>query len=214
MPTWFSGLMDWPVAYNIFHGFVSGKKEWYLRQELQRRQHAEPLKVIDVGCGPGTNARLFQDKTRFDYLGLDINPDYIRQAVRKYRLAFECADITHGWNPGKRFDVVLINSVLHHLSDTEAAAVLSAAADCLDPAGRCLVMDMIYPDIRTIFNSVRRILIRLDRGKFCRRAAQLESLLTSNFRYQRVEIFYLKPFFIPLWEMRLYVCTSGPTELS
>ena len=37
--------------------------------------------VLDVGCGPGTNAPHF---AHADYLGVDINPSYVATAARRY----------------------------------------------------------------------------------------------------------------------------------
>jgi len=206
MPAWFSGLMDQPLIYSLFHGVVSGKKSWHLRRELARDTTVTPLRVIDVGCGPGTNAHLFKDRARFDYLGVDINPDYIEKARRKHGLAFECVDITAGWKPETQFDVVLINSVLHHIPDELTAALLKACAQCMESSGRCLVMDMVYPREKTIFNAHRRMLIGMDRGEFCRTEEKLEAALLANFKFRRVEKFFLRLFFVPLWDMRLYVC--------
>ena len=39
-------------------------------------------RVLDVGCGPGTNAKYF---THTQYLGVDINEDYVQDARRRYR---------------------------------------------------------------------------------------------------------------------------------
>jgi ubiquinone/menaquinone biosynthesis C-methylase UbiE len=205
MSVWFSGLLDRPLFYNVFHGIVSGNKERYLRQELARDTKLRPLKVVDVGCGPGTNARLFLDEARFDYYGVDINPEYIHQAQQKFPLKFECVDITKQWMPETHFDIVLINSVLHHLTDGQADAVLAASVSRLEPDGRCLVMDMVYPNQKSIFNAHRRMLIHMDRGKYARTEAVLEELLKQHFQFRRVRPFYLRQLWVPLWDMRLYV---------
>ena len=41
--------------------------------------------VLDVACGPGTNAPHFR---HCDYLGLDINPEYTRRATARYGMRF------------------------------------------------------------------------------------------------------------------------------
>ena len=46
-----------------------------------RRLHGHPeMRVLDVGCGPGTNAAHFR---AMHYTGVDINPDYIASAQRR-----------------------------------------------------------------------------------------------------------------------------------
>ena len=49
---------------------------------------ARVRRVLDVGCGPGTNAARFEAA---EYVGLDINPGYVAFARRKYRGSFEVA---------------------------------------------------------------------------------------------------------------------------
>ena len=43
---------------------------------------ASVRRVLDVGCGPGTNTRYFEHA---DYLGLDINRGYIESARRRFK---------------------------------------------------------------------------------------------------------------------------------
>src|SRR5512141_493278 len=70
-------------------------------------------RVIDVGCGPGTNARHFAS---MDYTGLDINEGYIADARRRYGRDFRVADVTR-FVPGtiEPGDMILLNSLLHHI---------------------------------------------------------------------------------------------------
>ena len=84
--------------------------------------------------------------------------------------------------------------------------MLAAAARCLSPTGRCIVLDMVLPDRPALSNAHRRLLIRMDRGEHCRKLQGLENLLTKYFRFRRAEQFYLKLVLIPLWDMRLFVC--------
>ena len=39
-------------------------------------------RVLDVGCGPGTNTHYFEDA---GYLGIDINRSYVDSARRRHR---------------------------------------------------------------------------------------------------------------------------------
>src|SRR5215204_879708 len=68
-------------------------------------------RVLDVGCGPGTNARHF---AHADYLGIDINPAYVESARRRYGRAFEVHDVCrYEVADESRYDFVLVNSFLH-----------------------------------------------------------------------------------------------------
>src|ERR1700693_4882903 len=67
-------------------------------------------RVLDVGCGPGTNTHHF---AKSDYLGVDLNERYIRTARRRHGRNFVAADVrSYRANPGDRFDLILVNSFL------------------------------------------------------------------------------------------------------
>ena len=78
-----SGLLGWlkvPSIYNIFLAAVGGNE---LRRKLIEN-HVRARsgdKVIDIGCGSAEVLRYLPD---VDYIGIDINPDYIAFARRTY----------------------------------------------------------------------------------------------------------------------------------
>jgi ubiquinone/menaquinone biosynthesis C-methylase UbiE len=78
-----SGLLGWlkvPSVYNVFSAAVGGN---VLRRSLiQNHVRAKPGdKVIDIGCGSAQVLRYLPD---VDYIGIDINQDYIAFARRTY----------------------------------------------------------------------------------------------------------------------------------
>ena len=85
-----------------------------------------PARVLDLGCGGGDLivrlARLaVHDGLDVEWIGAD--PDWRAIAVAQERRApgvsFRCADAATLRAEGARFDAVLSNHVLHHLSDGE-----------------------------------------------------------------------------------------------
>src|SRR6202040_4264101 len=96
------------------------------------RRHNDVSKVsrvLDVGCGPGTNARHF---SHADYLGLDLNPAYVEYARRRYSNRCELADVTHYSAPSSEpFDFVLVNSLLHHIDAPNTRRLLAHLATLL-----------------------------------------------------------------------------------
>src|SRR6516225_9538543 len=80
-------------------------------------------RVLDVGCGPGTNTHHF---VKADYIGIDWNDDYIRYARRRHDRNFLVADVaTYTVAPGERFDFILLNSFLHHVDPLSARRILT-----------------------------------------------------------------------------------------
>ncbi|TMP94117.1 MAG: class I SAM-dependent methyltransferase, partial [Verrucomicrobia bacterium] len=115
-----AGLLRWlkvPFVYNLFQGVVGGNA---LRRKIIRNHvRARPGdKVIDIGCGP---AQALQSLPQVEYLGLDINPDYIAFARRAYgdKGTFVVGN-TQSLRGDSRFkdaDIVIAIAVLHHLDD-------------------------------------------------------------------------------------------------
>ena len=203
-----SKLFNLPAVYRSFHTLISGAKITHLRRHLLSLALDRPIRVIDLGCGPGTNAGLFADKNRYIYLGIDISSSYIRQATKKYALDFECADVTKLSHRKGKFDIVLINSVMHHLSPDDAKQVLKSAAGLLDAGGECLVLDMVRDRDRKMGSIVQRALIHLDRGRYCRTVDQLMAELSEHLRIARVQTFNIRLFGILLWDLRLLVARN------
>ena len=206
-----SRVLDSPVLYSWFHAIFSGDKATYLRQYLESKR-STVLKVLDLGCGPGTNAPLFLDHSKYNYTGVDINPAYISTASRRFALKFICADIATLKTAGEKYDIVLINSVLHHLTDGEVHHVLQAASELTVPGGECAVLDMIHPPHLGLRTALQAVLIRLDRGRFCRSLSTLEALLSRHLKIDDVQPFSIRAGGILLWDLRLFVCHRKSSE--
>ncbi|MFS0865846.1 methyltransferase domain-containing protein [Microbacterium sp. 179-B 1A2 NHS] len=85
-----------------------------------------PARVLDVGSGGGdVVARLAElaerDGLEVEWLGIDPDPRALAVAQERARpgVSFACTDAAGLAATGARFDAVLSNHVLHHLSDAE-----------------------------------------------------------------------------------------------
>lgn len=152
-------------------------------------------RVLDVGCGPGTNAAEFED---VDYLGVDINPSYVAYAKKKFGPRFAVADVRcdpidgHG-----TYDFVLLNSLLHHLDDAAATSLLESLRRFVSNDGHLHVVELVLPSGR----GVPRLLARSDRGAYPRSLSAWRTLLTRYF-----DDVVFEPFAVPtrgpmLWSM-------------
>jgi len=74
-------LLAIPYLYNFFQAFVGkfGLTRSYLFSNYL--PYCPGIKVLDLGCGPGTCSYLFKPE---DYTGIDIDSDYIDFARNKY----------------------------------------------------------------------------------------------------------------------------------
>ena len=138
----------------------------FVRQKFapveRRIRHAAIGRVLDVGCGPGTNAAHF---AAADYVGIDINEEYLAVARSKYPGQFIQADLSSAdLSQLGSFKTILVNSFLHHLPDAAVDRLLAQLAGLLDVGGRVHVLELVRPDRP----SLPSIMARLDRGRYAR----------------------------------------------
>jgi SAM-dependent methyltransferase len=152
-------------------------------------------RVLDVGCGPGTNAGLFAGT---DYLGIDINPNYIESARRKHGRKFVVADVTT-YDDGAlgKFDFILINSFLHHLNDEDAHKILARVAQLLTGDGHAHILELVSPQD----HSIAQFLVRADRGKHSRPIEGWRRIFDQHFNVIVFEAYSLNLLGIKLWNM-------------
>jgi SAM-dependent methyltransferase len=151
-------------------------------------------RVLDVGCGPGTNTPQF---AHTDYLGIDHNPRYLEHARRRYGRDFLVADIAH-WPlaPTARFDFVLINSFLHHVDTPSARRILAQLHALLTDDGHVHIIDLVLPERP----SLARFLARQDRGGFARPLREWQGIFGEMFETVVFEPFRLTGLGATLWE--------------
>jgi ubiquinone/menaquinone biosynthesis C-methylase UbiE len=110
-------------------------------------------RALDIGTGPGQIViKLAQRLTRWKFIGVDRSPGMIAQARENLaaaggelagRVEFQVADGIRLAFPDKSFDLVLCNSVLHHLAEPEK--LLSEMARLASPSGAILLRDLRRP---------------------------------------------------------------------
>ncbi len=110
------------------------------------KQHGGPgVSVLDIGCGQGRDALLFA-RTGCTVVGIDhsaVGIEQLRAIARSegLDLTAEVADMTT-YRAETRFDIVILDRVLHMVPDTTTrSAVMAAAAAAVRPGGRILVAD-------------------------------------------------------------------------
>jgi ubiquinone/menaquinone biosynthesis C-methylase UbiE len=181
--------LDNPFLFNLVQFGISGT------QNKTRRLIRESLKLkagerlLDVCCGTGE----FANVALGEYLGIDINPQYIGYAENKFgsggghpERKFVAQDISgvefrreHGTFP----KAMLINS-MHHLSVAENEAVLEGVARVTTE--RFVIIDM-NP---TPGNPLSRFLAKQDRGQYIRPLAEQVALAKKYFRVEKAETYY------------------------
>ncbi|MGA2511514.1 MAG: class I SAM-dependent methyltransferase [Candidatus Acidiferrales bacterium] len=110
-------------------------------------------RALDIGTGPGQIViKLARRLTRWKFVGVDRSPNMIGQAVANLasaggelagRVEFQVADGNSLPFPDASFDLVLCNSVLHHLA--EPGKLLAEMARLAKPGGAILLRDLRRP---------------------------------------------------------------------
>jgi SAM-dependent methyltransferase len=164
-------LLEHPFVFNL-------SQLPFNRQKFARILAHNDLKqvraVLDVGCGPGTNAPRF---AHAQYLGIDINDRYIRLARRRYRRDFLVADVTTSEAiPAGSYDFILVNSFLHHIDTPDAHRVLSRASKFLTADGHLHSIEPVLPENA----GMPRWLALHDRGKFPRSLSAWREIFTDK----------------------------------
>jgi SAM-dependent methyltransferase len=187
-----SSVMEHPTAYRLWQSPFARAK---FAPVVRHNDMTQVRRVLDVGCGPGTNAALFADA---DYVGLDINESYIRTARRKHRREFIAADAcTYEAPADARFDFILLNSLLHHIDTPNVARILRQLSTQLTADGHVHVLELVLPEE----NGVPRLLARSDRGDFARPLDEWRALFTASFAEVVFEPFAVGRLGITFFEM-------------
>jgi SAM-dependent methyltransferase len=165
-------LLARPLSYRLWQKPFAEAK---FAPVLRHNDLAGVRRVLDVGCGPGTNTQHFAG---VDYLGIDVNERYVEYARRLHSRDFMVADATEFTVPeGERFDFVLVNSFLHHIPDVAVRRLLAHLSTVLTNEGHIHVMELELPE----HPSVARLLARMDRGDHPRPLKTWRELLSESF---------------------------------
>jgi SAM-dependent methyltransferase len=190
-------IVDWLLERSFIYKtwqrpFAEGK----LAPIVAQGDIARARRVLDVGCGPGTNVRHFKQA---DYLGIDINEDYVADATRQFGRRFVVADVTSfSVEDEGRFDFILVNSLLHHIDTKAVTALLAHLSELLSEDGYVHILDLVLPKAPY---SVSRALARADRGDFPRPLEEWRRIFDDVLDVQHFEPYPLGVRGLTLWNM-------------
>lgn len=177
----------------------------FVEQKLvpfRRRHPGLPFRrILDVGCGPGTNTGAFL-RTNPNYLGIDLNAGYVASAKRRFgEKYFMVGDASRIDIPeGERFDCIFINSMLHHMTDDQVRSLLRSTAGLLTPDGCVYVIDIYAPESAGLV----RTLALADRGEHVRSLARLRDTVQSELVTAYDETYSLHLAGLDLWAMAYF----------
>jgi SAM-dependent methyltransferase len=167
----FDYLLEQPFLFNLSQ--LPFTKQKFARI-LRHNDLSRVRRVLDVGCGPGTNAPSFAHAA---YQGIDINPRYIQMARRRYQRDFLVADMTqYEIDSQDAYDFILINSFLHHVDTDSVHRILASTPRLLAPGGHVHSIEVVMPTQP----GLSRLLARWDRGGFARPIEEWRSIFGQH----------------------------------
>ena len=184
-------VLDLPAVYRAWQApFVAQKlAPVFAHNDLGAVRH-----VLDVGCGPGTNASRFSG---VPYIGVDLSREYVADARRRTGRSVAAADARYLPVPAERFDFVLVNSMLHHVDTPGVEADLRELARVASADGHVHVLELVLPESA----SLARMLANLDRGKYARPLAVWRDLFDRYFDAVVFEPYHVTLAGVPCWSM-------------
>lgn len=171
-------LLRFPLLYKLFQDVIGANA--FRRRVIEEFSPCRPTtRVLEVGCGPGTNVEFLPDGV--EYIGCDLSADYIAFARKRYsaRGRFVHADVSQ--LPSlqiKGFDYVWAIALLHHLDDRQVHQLCLDAKEVLAPGGVFITADPCYSADQP---AIERWITSKDRGRFVRTPDQYARLLERVF---------------------------------
>ena len=181
------GLLSHTYLYILIQ-YLMG---WHNKYRMYVKDFLPPLdnkRILDIGCGCAEILKFMPLSSI--YVGYDMNTGYINYARKKYgdRATFHNQRVsTMNLEDAGRFDIVLADGLLHHLSDKEAHDLFNIAHLALRDDGFLFTADpTIVPDQSWI----DRLICTSDRGRHVRSPEAYEEIARGVF--PRIDVHVIK----------------------
>jgi ubiquinone/menaquinone biosynthesis C-methylase UbiE len=181
-------ILESSIGYSIWSAPLSVPKMAAIRDILNKTKKTQG-RVLDVGCGPGSNAVIFAGN--YDYVGIDYNAQYIETATKKYpNMTFKVADATKLALTGNTFDIVLINSLMHHIDDAGCHKLMQDLKPLLNKDAIIIIQEPLIPEKNQHF---MRLMMQQDRGDYFRTLEQWNSIFqAAHFTIAEADFYNIK----------------------
>ena len=172
----FEKILNNGILFNIYQRIVLGKKgndcmKKFFTPTLSYKSSGDErrVKVLDIGCGPGTYVPYLLDT---DYTGIDVNDGNITLAKRKYakfpNIKFITDDVSKCLMNDTVFintyDIIFMSGILHHLSMDDKRQILSYIPKLLEKEnGEFRSCDSVYTKEQP---KISKWVMSHDRGKY------------------------------------------------
>ena len=184
-------VLSKPKVYDLFQRLMGSDKAYKEFSKIYITPKSGD-RILDVGCGTATILKYLK---YIEYVGIDINTDYINVAREKYGELglFICdtgeSNVIEGLAP---FDTVLMMGVAHHLDNDSLSNTFSMIKKVLKDNGKLITIDPTFTPDQNLF---AKLLIKLDRGLNVRSPEEYFNIANSIFSRIKIQVSHKK--FIP-----------------
>ena len=183
-------IFESPIIYSYWSKPFIGPKLQAIAKLIPNYQG---MRVLDIGCGPASNTEFFKTTS---YTGIDINPRYIEYAQKRYPDKIFMVQDACALNLESRYDLVIINSLLHHLPNQAGESLFLHLQTILNVNGKIIFLEPLIPQTNEYIKSY---MMKLDRGKFFRTYDQYTQLFGSILENEQKIVFDLYWGCVPCW---------------
>ncbi|MFZ2190144.1 MAG: class I SAM-dependent methyltransferase [Candidatus Magasanikiibacteriota bacterium] len=172
-------ILESPKIYNLWQK-ICGAEKWKKRIINEYIKPIERKRILDVGCGTGSILTALNKKQMIDYVGCDININYINFAKKnnpKYG-HFYCCGVDNLPTSESNFDIVLAIAIFHHLDDTTSLELIKTIKQKLNKNGVFILAEPVWTEKQSL---IEKFLMKKDRGQNIKTEAGYLELLKSNF---------------------------------
>ena len=152
----FSKIFGNPFIFDFAQFILEGDYSNFLKRVVKTNE-----KTLDIGCGTGEFCQVIKG----EYIGIDLNEDYIRYASKKYgnkKRKFLLMDAKKLTFFKKEFNNSLIINMVHHCSKEDLIMILKSSEKVTRK--QIIILDMVPPK----HNIISKIIYKLDQGKYMR----------------------------------------------
>ena len=116
---------------------ASIRKDWKLIEMLIEENRS----ILDIGCGPGTGLKAFQDQ---GWSVTGVEPDPVRAKVANETHKLNVLNCTAEAMPDQKekYDLILIKQTIHFFTDEKLNHLLNLAKERLNPKGKLLIFSL------------------------------------------------------------------------
>ncbi len=135
------------MTYDIITPLATLPSEQWLRQNLLKKITIKPKKILDLGCGSGTNTiNLKVTFPEAEVIGLDLSPYMLAIADKKSRTHQQEIIWKQGLAESTKmssysYDLITISLLFHEVPNAISQAILKESLRLLKPNGQLIILD-------------------------------------------------------------------------